>query len=102
MDPTRRSRVSSCVSSHRKRADDKAWPLALQRATTARGPKRKSRPLAKRSKTAAATSALPSRDDIVAFLKTAKGKIGRFLKLLAPGLVEKMALAALKQEVRPH
>jgi ribonuclease R len=33
--------------------------------------------LAKRSKTAAATSALPSRDDIVAFLKTAKGKIGK-------------------------
>ena len=33
---------------------------------------------------------------------TAKGKIGRFLKLLAPGLVERMALAALKQDVRPH
>ena len=33
---------------------------------------------------------------------TATGKIGRFLKLLAPGLVEKMALAALKQDVRPH
>lgn len=33
---------------------------------------------------------------------TAKGRIGRFLKLLAPGLVEKMALAALKQDVRPH
>lgn len=33
---------------------------------------------------------------------TAKGKVGRFLKLLAPGLVEKMALAALKQDVRPH
>ncbi|MFC0252843.1 SDR family oxidoreductase [Massilia consociata] len=32
---------------------------------------------------------------------TAKGKIGRFMKLLAPGLVEKMALAALKQDVRP-
>jgi short-subunit dehydrogenase len=31
-----------------------------------------------------------------------KGKIGRWLKLLAPGLVEKMALAALKQDVRPH
>lgn len=31
-----------------------------------------------------------------------KGKLGRWLKLLLPGLVEKMALAALKQEVRPH
>lgn len=33
---------------------------------------------------------------------TTKGKLGRFLKLLAPGLVEKMALAALKKDVRPH
>ncbi|HEX7889489.1 MAG TPA: SDR family oxidoreductase [Ramlibacter sp.] len=33
---------------------------------------------------------------------TAKGKIGRFLKLLAPGVVDRMALAALKQEARPH
>ena len=33
---------------------------------------------------------------------SAKGKVGRWLKLLVPGLVEKMALAALKQEVRPH
>ena len=33
---------------------------------------------------------------------TARGKLGRFMKLLAPGLVENMALAALKQEVRPH
>jgi NAD(P)-dependent dehydrogenase (short-subunit alcohol dehydrogenase family) len=33
---------------------------------------------------------------------TARGKLGRFMKLLAPGLVEKMALAALKDEVRPH
>jgi short-subunit dehydrogenase len=33
---------------------------------------------------------------------TAKGKLGRFLKLLAPGLVEKIALAALKDDVRPH
>jgi short-subunit dehydrogenase len=32
---------------------------------------------------------------------TTKGKIGRFIKLLAPGIVEKMALAALKDEVRP-
>ena len=31
-----------------------------------------------------------------------KGKLGRFLKLVAPGLVEKMALAALKDEVKPH
>jgi short-subunit dehydrogenase len=33
---------------------------------------------------------------------TGKGKLGRFIKLLAPGLVEKMAMAALKDEVRPH
>jgi NAD(P)-dependent dehydrogenase (short-subunit alcohol dehydrogenase family) len=33
---------------------------------------------------------------------TAKGKAGRFLKLLAPGMVESMALAALKDEVKPH
>ncbi|MDO8652629.1 MAG: SDR family oxidoreductase [Undibacterium sp.] len=33
---------------------------------------------------------------------SAKGKLGRWLKLIAPGLVEKMALAALKTEVRPH
>jgi short-subunit dehydrogenase len=32
---------------------------------------------------------------------TTTGKIGRFLKLLAPGVVEKMALAALKDEVKP-
>ena len=33
---------------------------------------------------------------------TAKGKIGRFLKLVAPSVVENMALAALKEEVRPR
>lgn len=33
---------------------------------------------------------------------TGKGKLGRWLKLLAPGLVEKMALAALKDDVKPH
>jgi NAD(P)-dependent dehydrogenase (short-subunit alcohol dehydrogenase family) len=33
---------------------------------------------------------------------TGKGKLGRLLKLLAPGLVEKMAMAALKDDVRPH
>lgn len=33
---------------------------------------------------------------------TAKGKLGRWLKLMAPGLVESMALAALKDEVKPH
>ncbi|MCG2584108.1 SDR family oxidoreductase [Massilia sp. TS11] len=33
---------------------------------------------------------------------TAKGRIGRYLKLLAPGLVEKMALAALKDDVQPR
>jgi len=32
---------------------------------------------------------------------TGKGKIGRFIKLLAPGIVENMALAALKDEVKP-
>jgi len=31
-----------------------------------------------------------------------QGKIGRFIKLLAPGVVENMALAALKDEVRPQ
>jgi short-subunit dehydrogenase len=35
-------------------------------------------------------------------IMTTKGKIGRFIKLLAPGIVEKMALAALKDEVRPQ
>jgi len=33
---------------------------------------------------------------------SAKGKLGRWMKLLAPGLVDKLALAALKREVRPH
>jgi short-subunit dehydrogenase len=33
---------------------------------------------------------------------TAKGKVGRFIKLLAPGMVENMALRALKEEARPH
>jgi short-subunit dehydrogenase len=32
---------------------------------------------------------------------TGKGKLGRFLKLIAPGMVEKMALAALKDDVKP-
>jgi short-subunit dehydrogenase len=32
---------------------------------------------------------------------SAKGKLGRWMKLIAPGLVEKMALAALKDEVKP-
>ncbi len=32
---------------------------------------------------------------------TAKGRLGRWLKLLAPGAVENMALAALKDEVKP-
>ena len=31
-----------------------------------------------------------------------KGKLGRWFKLLAPGLVENMALAALKDDVKPH
>ncbi|NMM10568.1 MAG: SDR family oxidoreductase [Polaromonas sp.] len=33
---------------------------------------------------------------------TAKGKLGRWLKLIAPARVELMALAALKDEVKPH
>jgi short-subunit dehydrogenase len=33
---------------------------------------------------------------------TAQGKVGRFVKLLAPGLVERIALSKLKDEVRPH
>jgi short-subunit dehydrogenase len=33
---------------------------------------------------------------------TAKGKLGRFAKLVVPGMVESMALAALKDEVRPN
>jgi short-subunit dehydrogenase len=33
---------------------------------------------------------------------TARGKLGRFMKLVAPGLVERMALAALKGESRPR
>lgn len=33
---------------------------------------------------------------------TAKGKLGRWLKLLAPARVEAMALAALKDEVKPR
>ncbi|MDB5911884.1 MAG: dehydrogenase with different specificity (related to short-chain alcohol dehydrogenase)-like [Ramlibacter sp.] len=33
---------------------------------------------------------------------TAKGKVGRFLKLIMPGLIDRMALAALKEDVRPR
>lgn len=33
---------------------------------------------------------------------TSKGKIGRLLKLVAPGVVENMALAAVKDEAKPH
>lgn len=33
---------------------------------------------------------------------SAKGKLARWMKLLAPGLVDKLALAALKNEVRPQ
>ncbi len=32
---------------------------------------------------------------------TVKGKLGRWLKLISPGTVEKMALAALKDDVKP-
>ena len=33
---------------------------------------------------------------------TATGKLGRFVKLLAPGVIENAALAALKDEVKPR
>ena len=33
---------------------------------------------------------------------TARGKLGRFAKLIVPGMVESMALAALKDDVKPH
>ena len=33
---------------------------------------------------------------------TAKGKLGRFLKLLVPGLIENMALAAVTDDARPR
>jgi NAD(P)-dependent dehydrogenase (short-subunit alcohol dehydrogenase family) len=33
---------------------------------------------------------------------TTRGKLGRFVKLIAPGKVEDMALAALADEARPH
>lgn len=33
---------------------------------------------------------------------TAQGNLGRWLKLLAPAWVESMALAALKDEVKPR
>jgi short-subunit dehydrogenase len=33
---------------------------------------------------------------------TTKGKLGRLLKLFAPGLVENMALAAVKDDAKPH
>jgi short-subunit dehydrogenase len=33
---------------------------------------------------------------------TTMGKLGRFMKLIAPGRVEQIALAALKDEVKPH
>ena len=33
---------------------------------------------------------------------TAKGKIGRFIKLLAPGVVDRMAMKVLKEEARPQ
>ncbi len=33
---------------------------------------------------------------------TAQGKVGRFIKLIAPGLIEKIALAALQDEAKPR
>jgi hypothetical protein len=33
---------------------------------------------------------------------TFKGKLGRWIKLIAPGVVENMALAALKDDVKPR
>ena len=32
----------------------------------------------------------------------AKGKVGRWLKLIAPWLVDRMALAAVKEDFRPR
>ena len=37
------------------------------------------------------------RDIVMSF----KGKIGRWMKLLAPRLVDKLAMAALKRDARP-
>ena len=39
------------------------------------------------------------RRDIV---MSTKGRLGRWMKLIAPGLVDRLALAALNKEVRPH
>jgi hypothetical protein len=33
---------------------------------------------------------------------TTAGKFGRFIKLLLPGIVERMAMNALKDEVKPR
>ena len=33
---------------------------------------------------------------------TFKGKVGRFIKLIAPGVIDKLAMDALKDEVRPR
>jgi short-subunit dehydrogenase len=33
---------------------------------------------------------------------SAKGKLGRWMKLIAPSLVDRLALAALQRDVRPH
>ncbi|MDB5750452.1 MAG: short chain dehydrogenase [Ramlibacter sp.] len=33
---------------------------------------------------------------------TAKGRLGRFMKLLTPGIVERLAMAVLKDEVKPR
>ena len=33
---------------------------------------------------------------------SAKGKLGSSIKLIAPGMMENMALASLKNEVKPH
>ena len=33
---------------------------------------------------------------------TVKGKLGRFLKLIAPGMIENMAMAAVKDEAKPR
>jgi short-subunit dehydrogenase len=44
--------------------------------------------------------AMAARDREV--VMTVKGRLGRWLKLLAPGQVEAMALTALKDDVKPH
>ena len=38
----------------------------------------------------------------VQVVMTTAGKLGRFIKLIAPGIVERMAMNALKDDVKPR